>query len=457
MYSNHHMRTKVDALFAVVDRLPASKSIKLGHDKELLDDALRSRMKQPPVNETGFEGLAYTTLPLSDSIPTISPPTDDQPAISFYASRTSSHAKRDSGYSLRLPLANTVFQTGSPSTMVYSSWEMEQGATHFALKSARHVTHHGIKIHSNPSATRRTSALAIPLVPLTVPRQVEASMGNILRRVTGPDGKSALASQELEQVVPQFYSARREPSQATMAWALIMSKKLLPPIMSATKDMLGLPADGAPGLEADLWEKLWKQNPAVWNELVPNAIAAGARLHRVLSGGGGWGKKAGLLSLDPVATTPEKSSSEDDIFNLASALKHVARDGEFIQFFVSPADSTHDAADQSKLLINEIYSKPRWSLELGTIPSTVDALSAGSWQHNPGKSERPLVLRQSFGALTEGGITISRYFKPNSSEQPVLLAGASKVDVPFSRFSAVSFVSKKDVSEEDVCGLDEKE
>ncbi|KAF2644070.1 hypothetical protein P280DRAFT_466758 [Massarina eburnea CBS 473.64] len=449
---------RVYALCAVVDKLPAPKPI---HPAEDLGNEAASRSNQPPIGESGFEGMAYATLRYADWIASSFEPPDDQALISFVASTTSESV----GYfadTLRLPLANTIFQTGSPSTMIDSLWVKNKGGQEFALKRKRSAKHHSIKIHAFAPGTRQASSLAVPLIPLTVPRRVEASMGNILRRVTGPDGESALASQELEQVVPQFYNARRESSQATMVWALVISKEKLKPILAATDSALGrLPDDIATGsmmTDAELWDSLWKKRPAAWNDLVPNALVAGARLHRVLSGGGGWGKKAGLLSLDPVASAPDTNSSASDMSdgpdNLSSALQQVARDGDYIQFFISPSNNIDDSVDPLQQLQEAAGLGSKWSWELGTIPSTVDALPAGSWQHNSSTTKETFVFRNCFGALTEGGVSINRNFELRRKEASPPIGG-SKIDVPFSRFSSASLGPEGDIHDEDVGGLGE--
>lgn len=267
-------------------------------------------------------------------------------------------------------------------------------------------------------------------------------MGNIVRQVTGPDGTTVAASQELERVVPEFFGARGESPKATAVWALVMSKEIQAHVLSITGSMLGRSPDSdsveAIGAGKQQWEKLWARKPPVWNDLVSEAIAAGARLHRVLSGGGGWGKKAGLLSLDPVANTPETPTEDvmaDDPSDLSSALPSVVRNGEFIQFFASPPETASQPWSDAVKLKRMSRWRKRWHWELGTIPSTADALTAGSWQHDSAASKETYVFRGSFGALTEDGITMNGHFR-SPGEEPSKVR-KSKVDVPFSRFSMV--------------------
>jgi hypothetical protein len=82
-------------------------------------------------------------------------------------------------------------------------------------------------------------------------------------------------------------------------------------------------------------------------------LAHGARLHRVLGGGGGWGEKQGLLSLDPHTRYSDDTSSaspfnhvldNDDgrssssLFEQARRrLGEVARPGDYVQFLTATA------------------------------------------------------------------------------------------------------------------------
>jgi hypothetical protein len=448
--SDNTVYTRIHALCAVVDKLPAPRAI--GDAKNLSSEALKC-MKQPPVLDIGYEGMAYTTLGFHDSVVADEQTgADEKATISFIAS---GHADASGkfGDALRLPLANTVFQTGSSSTMIYSTWFKKNGESDLFLKEKRNVKQHGIKFQRGASVKQCVSTLAVPLIPLTDPRYVDASMGNILRRVIGPDGTSVTASQELEHSVPQFHNARGDLSQATSVWALLLPKQLMDHFLQKTNTLLGRQSfgvgSGTPARELDLWESLWRRKPTPWNDLVPTALASGARLHRVLSGGGGWGKKAGLLSLDPVATTEDAPSMSSD---LSSALHQVAHDGDYIQFFVSPLTSSHVSNDpdaQSKELKELAEASISWQLELGTIPSTADAFPGGSWQHKGSASKDAFVFKHSFGALTEGGLTLNRQFKLKSGDAYSLISG-SKVDVPFSRFSAVNI---KDDEEDVVAGV----
>lgn len=441
-------RPRIQALCAVVDKLPVPRPI--AQEDNMMASCFE-RIQNPPVQEVGHEGIAYAALPFANSIPTSAARDEVTAAISFVGARESGSEGSDLSNAVRLPLANTVFQTGSLHTMTYSTWTSGKGSSDLKLREKRDVSHHGIRMQVNPSEF--TTTISVPLIPLSRPRRVEASMGNILRRITGPDGDSITASQELEKFVPKFFSARGEPSQATTVWALVMHPDAMAEAQNATDFLLDQSQMGGSKSEDEKWELLWKKDPAFWNPLVPIALASGARLHRVLSGGGGWGKKAGLLSLDPVPVAPSElsSQSEDlDSFDgpgdLSDALQQVAHEGDFIQFFVSPSTPP----STSLPVVSE--SQSLWGLELGTIPSTSDAMpalpSAGASPKND-----IAVYDRTFGALAEGGMVVSRSFKLADNDSYALVGG-STIDVPFSRFSAVNWVVEPKAGEDDDVGAE---
>ncbi|KAJ4351642.1 uncharacterized protein N0V89_006985 [Didymosphaeria variabile] len=438
---------QIHALCAVVDKLPISRPI--GSIDHIEEEGLQ-RIEDPAIQETGHEGIAYATLRSSDSIPTPSDAAQDKASISFVGFERSNEEGEHFSDSVRLPVANTVFQTGSPTTMTYSTWEKAKGSQVLTLKEKRNISHHGIRMQLD-SDTQPT-ALSVPLVPLSKPREVVASMGNILRRVKGPDGATITASQELEQLLPSYFGARGEPSQATTVWALVMDHDHVMEAQNGTDLLLErASSDGHQNKTEDKsWENMWKQDPPPWSPLVSTALRSGARLHRVLSGGGGWGKKAGLLSLDPIPTVETDTADELSTFDaidgpgdLGSALQQVAQEGDYVQFFMSPSVPEEDV-----VTAGSSPDKAVWGLELGTIPSTTDSMPAAPGQAETAGTNEISVFRYTFGALAEGGMILSRSskLKPGDSFSTV---GRTTVDVPFSRFSAVKWRTESSLGEDE--------
>lgn len=461
----------VHAICAVVNKLPAANPLR-GDDVGL---EAEHRINNPPVNETGFEGIAYVTLPAKAELSATPKMGGELGCIDFLAhTHTVNQGRQDDR--VRVPLANTVFQTGQISTLINSTWERSPDGDGFQRRTRKerktaviNLSKEDPKPPNSPQTyiPQEAPALSIPLIPLTFPRQVDGHMGNIVRGVIGPDGERITASTELEQVVPQYFKSRGEPAQATSAWALVIPKRKARYSLDSTKRLLlrnsaktlggedPEVAKHSPEESLESWQAFWQKDPPSWNANIQNAIASGARLHKVLSGGGGWGKKAGLLSLDPVpfgAPVPEKelstdhtSDTFDSVDDFSTALKPVCKDGDFIQFFISPgASQTEDTASFEYLkTLERSASGHTWSWEFGVVPSTVDSIPGGSWQHTATGSEEIAVFRGSFGALTEAGLTLMRGRRADTKTGLAQPLGSTMIDAPFSRWSAVRLFPKK--------------
>jgi hypothetical protein len=133
----------------------------------------------------------------------------------------------------------------------------------------------------------------------------------------------------------------------------------------------------------------------------------------------------------------------------------VVQDGDCIQFFISPTPPSQAAAEEHNgLEVLKSLSKERsrgW--ELGTVPSTVDSIPGGSWQHVGSDPKYVAVFRHTFGALAEGGMTLTRRLQARQKD-PFSTVATTMVDVPYSRFWTVELTnqqgSTKDVGEPDV-------
>jgi hypothetical protein len=105
------------------------------------------------------------------------------------------------------------------------------------------------------------------------------------------------------------------------------------------------------------------------------------------SGGGGWGAKAGLLSLDPQTVYQDESSLQAD--DLLQAIGDVAQDGQYIQFFTPRLTRTKDIFPFRK---GEYEEPNRKMVILGTTPSTVDAIPS---ERTPEQAEEEMRRQQS--------------------------------------------------------------
>jgi hypothetical protein len=302
----------------------------------------------------------------------------------------------------------------------------------------------------------------IPLVHLTGPRQIAEAWGNIVRRVSSvsEEGKTSIApaSQELEKAVDDFILRERFERQSIGVWALVIPKEIL----EGESEETGHASERHLVGDAELPES----SVMFADHRLPTLLAAGAVLRRVLSGGGGWGQKQGLLSLDPDVCygpppSPSPSPTErrtdespDASLTQKEAIGEAARVGDSIQFFACPryisADELIAASSASNVSTSPLNknpgSNPRRTLRamFGTVPSSIDDLPTTSREES--SSTRKIkagirVIKHSFGALSEGGMSQTQYrwrsehFTPpspgfNNSKEDI---HTTKVDVPFSR------------------------
>ncbi|KAF2817217.1 uncharacterized protein BDZ99DRAFT_564988 [Mytilinidion resinicola] len=451
------------ALVAVVDRLPTPAHPGRGYRKGRW---CAPSPPSPPFSELGFEGMAYTLLNAGQFLPphieALHEPMGEgsrqKPGtinIHIDSSIASASETPIPHSVLQLPLANTVFHTGHSSTMFQTLWKKEKGSLALKLVSKEQLQHTSFAWPDWHSTGVQSASLSVPLTPITMPRQIEAGMGNIIRRIQGENSQSITASQELEETVPRYFATKNIPACAMKVWALVIPKDAM---VSVTTELVSRFFISDPAAQDVLhlnaaFQELWKKDRPVWNDAVSFAISRGARLHRVLSGGGGWGKKAGLLSLDPdiFYDEPTITSLDSDIDMLElfdvekSALKEVAEPGEFIQFFVRGPDDLARLNHEVTEHLDDSQTVPIY-LELGTIPSTIDNIPNIEQQSHA--SVKPLkesihVFHGHFGALSEGGMSIVRVDGHFNGEKGVQTR--SKIDVPFSRFIALQ-LDEKDVS-----------
>ena len=131
---------------------------------------------------------------------------------------------------LTLPLANTLFATGEPHALVASRWR--------ALPGRAPVVVHKLQRTQATIALpdKQKAAMRINLIPVTPPRKILASLGNVLSKIE-IDGRPAPPSQELEAIVPKLIESRHKARGSRRAedcqpgpvgvWALTIPKSLL--------------------------------------------------------------------------------------------------------------------------------------------------------------------------------------------------------------------------------------
>ncbi|KAI1108871.1 hypothetical protein F5Y14DRAFT_434449 [Nemania sp. NC0429] len=330
------------------------------------------------------------------------------------------------GLNITLPLANTVFQNGRRSTLYASRWDINsEGSIRLRMRHPKTTQ----VIVDNGSTVDHTSSI-VPLLPLTLPRKIVAGLGNIVRQVE-VDGTPTPASKELEIIIPELFEdrARREPSYIPApigVWCWV-----IPPHLTGTKifDNLQLFKAGCSQLESEIVQGSMK----LFSEL----LSSGCRLHKILSGGGGWGAKQGLLSLDPETSLSLPGQDDDmEMFirsfeerNSAEPTSGLATPGSSLLFCVEPRTTN------AETLSNQVSAPAKTALSFGVTRSS---------EYTRGPSPRPEpieIIDDHFGISSATGL-----FLQTIPEFPVMIDGgsmgrgatrgsfATKLDVPGAYF-----------------------
>lgn len=420
-------------------------------EKSIIADA----MKASPVYNHGAEGFAYCVSAHEQQVPfeTVEDevPIEDGPrntknmapqtqgTISFVMKdlRTASPASR----TIKLPLAKTIFHNGHPHTMHSSSWIENNVTERFELVQQQTHEHASVTIplevlNEERLLLTKRWLITTPLIPLTPPREVTASMGNIIRQIGGVD---VPASHELETAVVDFFEENDMPVQSAAVWALVIPRETANKLEAeGTLDLMHMDKERQRQKAMIPFRPAEQQPRDIFSSIPYLLMLRGARLHKVLSGGGGWGKKAGLLSLDPESTyssidptSPGRNLDLDDLINEPTPVQEVASPGDYIRFYIYPSlpeeAFPHLYRDMSMRNTTRVQS-----LDFGALPSTMDDMdssyidSTSYWQH----AAMPVRLyERQFGALSEGGMSVE--ITDDNGTQTTM----SKVDVPYARFS----------------------
>lgn len=423
----------LDAVVAVVDRLPA-----------------------PKCASAGVEGLAYAFL----SNPNAPLPVSSQIPLNMSAQKPGSlsFAMRlvQRSYTTQLPLAQTTFTNGLPSTLIHTHYDFVVATGSLHEISTKRLESQMLPIPFDNAKQRLKYAM--PFIPLTPFRKVMSSMGNIVRKLSPhsfaqeehfgldpeyePEPSSFLsASQELETAVSNYFELLDIPPRSVQVWALILpntkrwsltaGKELPPALLDIDRQVL----------EALWTDPHWEGR---WHVRILDLIDKGCRLARVLSGGGGWGKKAGLLSLDPDTGYSTRDLRRDQgwEFQFADeytdeavadqqrqALGEIVKPGEHVMFFLAPETPHASLFDDMRYKDGSDRS-----VTFGVIPSSIDEVVETA----PRDTERSEHVsftdhhhRDTFGMLSEGGMAVTRMHGHQYEIQ-------TKMDIPFGDLTITS-------------------
>jgi hypothetical protein len=348
---------------------------------------------------------------------------------------------------IELRPANTLFVNGIQSTVFRDSWAVNP----FIGPTLKRVGHRQplktLEIFDQSDAPNFTA----PIEALTGRREVLSSMGNIIRQLRSQkDGGPVPASAELEERVPQYLARRRETDGTLLVFALIWPRRVL-----ETSQLDGLiQPSGGNVMEKDM-------------PLLRRALLAGAHLHRVTSGGGGWGKKQGLLSLDPAFDFEkhEDTGSLDAMLDEAGSKDratsmNAVTPGDSVQFFASyePEQQVIQnlGLSNTKDVDTSDWDGMKWAESaqlqtvLGSLPSQDDFSMPPQDVKRTGSGI--MGIPGHFGMLSAGGTCLRRYKLETSDTQPNLnvneaegerrklkQVAMTRMDVPYGFWNVQSF------------------
>lgn len=322
---------------------------------------------------------------------------------------------------VQLPVANTLFYNSQPATMFASCWTASVDSKNelvYKCDKKINLARQTLNMAGRFSNQNlRLSKLLLELQPLTIPRIIAAGLGNIIRElhVGRKSTETIPASQELEHAVSQKFQHLESPDQRPGVWALITPR---------TK---------------------WIAEPQIGTSDVAHWIERGSRLHRILSGGGGWGAKKGLLALDPETDfdSPQPKTDqtlEDSQFSDGSPgqeLEGVFQPGDIVTFFHSRALPPNECEQRLGLRSNDWYIKSPPSVCFGSASQPADTLTQ---QSTVIREENPIfqriLVKGYFGMLSERGMHYRVDRKvPTSSIEPFGTVVNTKIDNPDARLS----------------------
>ena len=402
-----------DLLAAVIDRIP--------HTRPIIPTGLRdshaANVESSPGTEDGLEGISVAVLDSEAAAPdlwssknikigreTMTVQQRCTLSFSFPPSPGVRVQLSDESVSqplvqrmLQLPVANTLFQNGRQSTLFAQRWSIryskELTSEHVSSKREwlpQQTIHMGAIFADEGMRLRPDHSVNSHLVPITPARTITAAVGNIVGKISKGDTSSeaAPASEELESAINTAIQQGQIPAQQVGVWALIRPRK------HAVLDPSA-------------------QNRSAVDNMIQYAILSGGRLHKVLSGGGGWGEKRGLLALDPDSdynhthrpSEPSFGDGQDIDAEKREILGEVAKPGDIITFYVHKPPSNADSVNTYTPLRPNSNQDTTATLVFGCLPSTMDAMPEIATSEPEAQSEL-IVMRNHFGMLSGQGMSL---------------------------------------------------
>ncbi|KAI9729453.1 MAG: hypothetical protein M1834_006834 [Cirrosporium novae-zelandiae] len=423
---------------AVVDRISAPEMLLKDHNTpgQCSDDNLSEAV-------VGFEGMSILGGVSGLTHKKIHPP---ELNIAFHANlefRTLGPEIKIRRTNIAVPLANTLFVNGYPSTMFVASWQPDYVQDSTSICS---IDLPPLNFISSPS-------VEIPLIPLTNAGVIMSSMGNIVRSIT-PSMKSKdpiPASQNLEAAVSKYFEVNKVPPHTLDVWALVIPREHYWDGRDESHWKWVIEPVSIPKLPLSEYVQ------SIQSRHIAIALLHGASVYKILSGGGGWGVKRGLLSLDPDEENIVNQDIENAFSDMITEIPRLrnfsdSRDGDIVQFYccpksevdLKPISHVSEVGHPSTCSIanSDVFSTPP-SCSFGTIPSDSPLPTFSSLASSD--NANIITFYNHFGALSERAmrLTISSVdcgiekhdardvLKGRPSNRPK----QKKIDVPFTRIN----------------------
>ena len=188
--------------------------------------------------------------------------------------------------SVILPAANALFINGRPSIMFSTSWtKIGNGSATYKLAARRNMEHVYVK---NGNMFRPDGGSRFPHIQLTPARRIVSSLGNVLKQIQVDAGSPLLASTAVQSL-----NHSREPFSASLELETIV------PMLHDRLQKEGNSQDTPPQIFAAIIPAHKRDICMPGYYSLDRQVTEGASLHKITGGGGGWGSKQGLLSLEP--------------------------------------------------------------------------------------------------------------------------------------------------------------
>ncbi|OAL28886.1 hypothetical protein AYO20_09366 [Fonsecaea nubica] len=318
-----------------------------------------------------------------------------------------------------LPVANTIFVNERRTTLFQDSWRMklteseEPTISYLGRKSLK-----SFQMNLPCPGDCFVDGGSAPLHALTKPRKVVRSMGNVLRQIE-VDGEAVPASQELETAVSAYIKSN--PTSMVRGPLLVFGLIRSP---------------GTPSFDADAdANKDTKESGSL------KPLWQGAQLFKVSGGGGGWGKRQGLLSLEsavdfeigdaPSLVFPDLDSDQGGFHELGS--RSIVPVDSTVEFLVCSVDSAPKASARTFPSKPALFPRQKdgTTVVLGTAmdPDSQDYLA-----EDPDTTSTGVVfLPDYFGIVSYGGAALGTDSSISTGHKSKAIS-RTRCDVPNARF-----------------------